>query len=356
MEFAVLAAVSLVALSDKPVTVTEEYQALTKEYWKALKESDAVFEKVKTEEERRKIRTNFHKLRIRLVGRFLAFAEKHPKDKEALDALFFVLHPDLRAERADADKAVQLILKDHVTGDRLGPLLRLLAWTDHPVSEKPLRQILAKNPHRAIQAQACLSLARILMERVATGPPDQATKLTAEAEELFERVVTKYADVKAVTEEATVELHQIRRLSVGKTMPDIKGKDSDGKEFKLSDYRGKVVVLTFWAEWCAACMKMVPHERSLVKRLEGKPFALLGVNLDANRDILKKCEEKNKMTWRSFFDGSDGPIGKEHNLKSMPTTYVLDARGVIRYKGVQGEAMDRAVDHLLAELEKGPGK
>src|SRR5262249_16850783 len=89
-----------------------------------------------------------------------------------------------------------------------------------------------------------------------------------------------------------------------------------------------------------------------VKRLEGKPFALLGVNLDPSRESLRKTEEKHKITWRSFFDGRDGPITRRHNVRSLPTTYVLDANGVIRYKGVQGEAMDRAVDRLLAELEK----
>jgi AhpC/TSA family len=96
---------------------------------------------------------------------------------------------------------------------------------------------------------------------------------------------------------------------------------------------------------------MVPHERSLVKRLEGKPFALLGVNRDASRETLKKCEEKHKVTWRSFFDGRDGPISKRYNIKSLPTIYVLDAKGVIRYKGVRGEALDRAVDGLLKERE-----
>lgn len=100
-------------------------------------------------------------------------------------------------------------------------------------------------------------------------------------------------------------------------------------------------------------MAMVPHERSLVKRLEGKPFALLGVNLDSSRETLKKCEEKNMITWRSFFDGRDGPISKEHNIQALPRIYVLDAEGVIRYKGVRGAAMDRAVGQLLSELDKG---
>ena len=98
-------------------------------------------------------------------------------------------------------------------------------------------------------------------------------------------------------------------------------------------------------------MAMVPHERSLVKRLEGKPFALLGVNLDSSRENLKKCEEKNKITWRSLFDGRGGPISEQYNLKGPPAIYVLDAKGVIRFKGVRGEAMDRAVDLLLQEME-----
>jgi hypothetical protein len=59
------------------------------------------------------------------------------------------------------------------------------------------------------------------------------------------------------------------------------------------------------------------------------------------------------MTWRSFFDGQEGPISKRYNVKVMPTIYVLDAKGVIRYKGVKGEVLDRAVDELLKEMGGG---
>jgi hypothetical protein len=98
-------------------------------------------------------------------------------------------------------------------------------------------------------------------------------------------------------------------------------------------------------------MAMVPHERSLVKRLEGKPFALLGVNFDASKEDQKKSEEKNKITWRSWFDGRNGPLGKEWKIQYLPTIYVLDANGIIRYKGVQDKEMDKAVDALLKEME-----
>src|SRR3954469_16815900 len=98
---------------------------------------------------------------------------------------------------------------------------------------------------------------------------------------------------------------------------------------------------------------MYPHERSLVKRLEGKPFALLGVNSDKDKEELKKRMAEEKITWRSFWNGpkgTDGPISRAWNVRGWPTIYVLDARGVIRAKGVRGEAMDRAVDDLLAEM------
>ena len=98
-------------------------------------------------------------------------------------------------------------------------------------------------------------------------------------------------------------------------------------------------------------MAMVPHERSLVKRLEGKPFALLGVNADDSKEEMKKSQEKNEITWRSWFDGREGQIAKDWHIKYFPTIYVLDASGVIRYKGVRDKAMDVAVDALLKEME-----
>jgi hypothetical protein len=100
-------------------------------------------------------------------------------------------------------------------------------------------------------------------------------------------------------------------------------------------------------------MAMVPHERSLVKRLEGKPFALLGVNGDESKDDQKKSEEKNQITWRSWFSGKEGQIVKDWRIRYWPTIYVLDGKGVIRYKDVRGKEMDEAIDTLLKEMETG---
>jgi thiol-disulfide isomerase/thioredoxin len=115
-------------------------------------------------------------------------------------------------------------------------------------------------------------------------------------------------------------------------------------------------------------MADVPHERSLVKKLEGKPFVIVGVNSDKNREAVRKvCAEKG-IAWRSFWDGgsTSGPIAERWNVQGWPTLYLIDGKGVIRYKGdmlrtigfrcgkdgkpVEFSYLDEAVDTLLKEV------
>ena len=96
---------------------------------------------------------------------------------------------------------------------------------------------------------------------------------------------------------------------------------------------------------------MIPHERSLVKELENEPFALLGVNSDSDRKKLKQTLAEEQITWRSWFDGSTtGPIATQWNISGWPTTYLLDARGVIRAKGLRDAKAEQAIKELLAEM------
>jgi len=102
---------------------------------------------------------------------------------------------------------------------------------------------------------------------------------------------------------------------------------------------------------------MIPHERSLVNKLKDKPFALIGVNSDAEKSFYA-AENKGDVlvTWRSFWcgpKGTSGPIPAKWNVRSWPTIYVLDHKGVIRFTGVRGEKMEQAVEQLLAEMESG---
>ena len=99
---------------------------------------------------------------------------------------------------------------------------------------------------------------------------------------------------------------------------------------------------------------MYPHERSLVAKLKGKPFALIGVNSDKDKTRLKQRMKQENITWRSFWNGpagTGGPISRAWGVRGWPTIYVLDHQGIIRYKNVRGSSMDQAIDTLLAKVD-----
>ena len=98
---------------------------------------------------------------------------------------------------------------------------------------------------------------------------------------------------------------------------------------------------------------MYPHERSLVKKLKDKPFALIGVNSDKDLDTLRKVRVEKELTWRSFWngpEGTSGPISQAWDVMGWPTIYILDGKGIIRERNKRNEEMEVAVMELLAEM------
>src|SRR5262249_23090147 len=141
--------------------------------------------------------------------------------------------------------------------ERLKAVCQRLSYASDKGSEGILRAILDKSAERDVQGPACLHLAQLLKRRadgMAQADAKEAAKLRQESESLLERAAENYADVKldffgTIGSKAKSELFEIRHLSVGQVAPDIEGQDQDGKEFKLSDYRGKVVMLDFWSQY-----------------------------------------------------------------------------------------------------------
>jgi hypothetical protein len=243
---------------DKPKAPEEQYKALVKEQDDAMKAFQDAYQKAKTQEEKNKVFEEKYPQPDKAAPKFLELAEKHPKAPVAVDALIWIVTNDRGAGGEDSPraKAVATLLRDHVKSDKLGPACQSLVNSGDKEATDLLRGILDKNPKKDVRGAACLSLARLLKNQAERAPESQkedADKLRKESEQLFERAADKYADVKlgrgTVGDQAKGELFELRFLLVGKVAPDVKGEDFDGKKFKLSDYRGKVVLLDFWGDW-----------------------------------------------------------------------------------------------------------
>ena len=154
---------------------------------------------------------------------------------------------------------------------------------------------------------------------------------------------------------AAAHLDDLRNLVVGKPAPEIDGPTLDGGTLKLSDRRGKVVVLVFWGSWCGPCLGQIPQERDLAAKYQGRPFALLGVDCRDKQEAARKVVQDEKITWPNWHDGpgdgTDGPIARRYHVPHYPYTVVIDAQGMIRHKELSGTELDEAVAKLLAEAE-----
>ena len=142
---------------------------------------------------------------------------------------------------------------------------------------------------------------------------------------------------------------------IGKLAPEIVGTDLEDQPMKLSDYRGKVVLLSFWATWCPPCMRLIPHERQIANRFRDRPFAIVGINGDSDAAAIKKAVVTHGITWRSFHDKGikGGTISERWKIVGWPELYLIDQEGIIREKWLDTpppEKLDQAIDQLLKNI------
>ena len=144
-------------------------------------------------------------------------------------------------------------------------------------------------------------------------------------------------------------------VRTGQQAPDFQGEDASGVPIKLSSYRGKVVLLDFWATWCGPCRKMIPHELELAKRYAGRPFAIVGVSADSSREALREFLAEQKLPWPNVFDGSSGPIARAWRVEAFPTFVLIDQDGIVRKAFVGAgspETMDAAIEEWVQRAEQ----
>jgi thiol-disulfide isomerase/thioredoxin len=148
---------------------------------------------------------------------------------------------------------------------------------------------------------------------------------------------------------------ELSNIVPGKPAPEIEGTDADGKTFRLSDFKGKVVLLIFSANWCGGCVELHPMERKLVEKYRDRPFVMLGVSRDVKLDTLKADTASGEITWRCWWDGLHGPIGEQWNLNGIPGIILLDDKHTFQNIAINRyttqEEIEQAIDTLLKKAQ-----
>jgi thiol-disulfide isomerase/thioredoxin len=140
-------------------------------------------------------------------------------------------------------------------------------------------------------------------------------------------------------------------LAVGSVFPTFAETDLAGQPLDLAAYRGKVVLIDFWATWCGPCVAELPNVIAAYEKYHGQGFEIIGISLDKDREKLASFLQEKKMTWRQYFDGLgwQNKVSTRYSIDSIPATFLLDGEGKIVAKDLRGDALDKKLAKLLAK-------
>jgi hypothetical protein len=249
---------------DAPKTPAEQLRALQKEVSEASAEVSKAMRERKDEKDKEanekvtKAFEAYNKKQSENAAKALELAKQDPKSDVAADAIAWAMQ-GLRGNREAIKEAVALLKEHHIASPKIRTAINVVQYAGLPEDQVAdfLNAVAEKNPDKATKAAALMGLGESYKNKAEPRggkPPADADQWRKKAEDTYERVAKEFADVKSYGDNtfadlAKGELFEIRNLAIGQPVPDIEGEDLDGVKFKLSDYKGKVVLIDFWGDW-----------------------------------------------------------------------------------------------------------
>ena len=138
------------------------------------------------------------------------------------------------------------------------------------------------------------------------------------------------------------------------TDPKPLGNDLDGKPIDLAAYKGKVVLIDFWATWCGPCMQELPHVVAAYEQFHDRGFEIIGISLDRDRAAFDACIAENGMTWRHYYDGKfwENEVARDWGVRAIPATYLVGKDGKIAAVNLSGAQLEQRLARMLAPARK----
>jgi hypothetical protein len=248
----------------KPETRAEKFAAIRKEMSAELQPIIKEINAEKEASKRKPLMDQYYDTQKKYAAMAIAFAKENPKDDVAFDAIQLAISAGQGNESSKS--AIGLLMAHHVENPKLADRIAMFSRDSSKDTESFLHAVMARNPEKTAKGRAAYFLLQLLANKIENTKSDAvASTFEKEATVLLKRMETEFAEVPLTTvppnskvkprllgKLAATEakgIANIKNLKVGKPIPEIEGPDMDGKTFKISDYKGKVVLLDFWGHW-----------------------------------------------------------------------------------------------------------
>jgi len=144
-----------------------------------------------------------------------------------------------------------------------------------------------------------------------------------------------------------------RRSGLGSPAPSFQRTGLSGKKMSLDDYRGKVVLLDFWATFCGPCLQEMPHLKKCYEEYKGEGFEIIGFSEDQDRGRLAAYLKKNGITWENVLcpKGESDETVRLYKVVNIPASFLIDRDGIVRHVNLAGEELEKAIEDLLSRRE-----
>ena len=136
-----------------------------------------------------------------------------------------------------------------------------------------------------------------------------------------------------------------------KLFPILLGKTLEGKPISIADFRGKVLLVDFWAVWCGPCVAEMPNVKRVYNTYKDQGFDILGISLDNDEKTLRDYLKKNEIPWRQAFDGQgwDSTVPSIYGIRGIPTMWIIGKDGALISENARGENLEKIIVKALQD-------